>query len=542
MYDKVAFLCKAIRTQFYARAVVEGEKKGVDFGIKLEIDQKDKELWFTFGKGDESHTVTLPIPFVRNDVVLISNNGVERALCNYFDVHDGDKGREVDFWEIMFKIICDDPYGFIPEHLVKKGPYIQQVVYGFNSGNASTVIYNLQRAINEVVNRMPVHETDMNSWIMNRRLIFVDPDFDDIIDPKKKLQYQIEKNKAFFHRGWTSIGLSDGCLADKNYILTYDLRNLTPFALKHHNPQRNLYSTLGMKGDELPKVRSQSMQDRINERMTRKGWNWFTAFADIPDVFEDQIMVDKSHASKFINSDRRYQCFGKVLVQIGQSLKYKQPLSETEDGEKILMDTVADKVVVKDIQKTEANIAGATVKVYNVVIEYRRYLKDGTKITNMHGNKGIIRLKDLGYAVDPRTGEKRKIDVLVSAKSIKKRKNFGQILECLANETLGDGILVVPDDMEVNTKALEETLVSVGLPKDGSMDIHTYAGKLRGVCGTVFWGATKDVEEQLWDRNDTIRRNGRELRVAGLKFSSVEFRALITRFGKDNTILDEVKS
>jgi hypothetical protein len=539
MHDKVAFLCETIRKQFYARTVVEGGKRGVDFGINLVVEEKEKEIWLTFSNGEESHTVTFPIPFMRNGVVLICNNGVERALCNYFDVSEN---RTLDYLYIIHSIVCGDPTGMIPDFLVKKGPYIQQIVYSFRSGNASTVTYNLQRAINEVVNRMPVHETDMNSWVMNRRLILRDLAFDLIDDPQERLEYQVEKNRKYFDRGWTSIGLSDGTLADKNYILTCDLRTLTPFGLKHHNPQRNLYSTLGMKGDELPKVRSKSMQDRIDEGMTRKGWNLFTAFADIPDVFEDQIMVDKSHASKFINYKRRYSCYGKLLVSKGQSLKYKQALCETAAGERILMDTVADRVHVHSITEGENNVGGAPVKVYNVVVEYRRYLKDGTKITNTHGNKGVIRLKDLGFAIDPRTGQQRKIDILVSAKSVKKRKNFGQMLEALCNECSGDGVLVIPDEQEVTQENLEAALESVGLPKDGSMDMDTYAGKLRGVCGTVFWGVTKDVEDQLWDATDTIRRNGRELRVAGLKFSSVEFRALNTRFGKDNPIVDEILS
>lgn len=539
MQDQIAFLCGSIRKQFYARTVVEGNKSGVDFGIDLVVEEKDKEVWLTFSKDEETHVVTFPIPFTKNGVKFISKNGVERALCNYFDVEED---RILEYSYIMYSIICGNPTGIIPHFLVKKGPYLQQIIYSFQSGSASTVTYNLQRAINDVVNRMPLHETDMNSWVMNHRLILRDLNFDTLDDPKDRLEYQVAKNRAYFSRGWTSMGLSDGTLADKNYILTTDLRKLTPFGLKHHNPQRNLYSTLGMKGDELPKVRSQSMQDRISEGMTRKGWNLFTAFADVPDVFEDQIMVDKSHAGKYINYKRRYSCYGKLLVTKGQELKYKQALSETGDGERVLMDTVADSAHVHNIIVAETNIGGTSVKVYNVIVEYRRYFKDGTKITNMHGNKGVIRLKDLGYAIDPRTGEQRKIDVLVSAKSVKKRKNFGQILEALCNECSGDGVIVVPDEQEVKQEELEAALESVGLPKDGSMDINTYAGKIRGICGTVFWGVTKDVEDQLWDATDTIRRNGRELRVAGLKFSAVEFRSLNTRFGKDNPIVDEILS
>lgn len=543
MEDRIAFLCSSIRTQFTARTEVEGSKTGTDFGISLKIERRKEEVSLTFQKGEELHAVSFPVPFERKGVKLISSNGVERALCDYFDPHGQDNGEILDYVTVMYRIFCGDPSGIIPSNLVKKGPYIQRIVYGFNVENASNVIYNLQRAINEVVSRMPVHETDMNSYVMNSRVIFIDQTFDMLDDPKDRLAYQVEKNRKYFSWGWTSIGLSDGTLADKNYMLRCDLRKITPFGLKHHNPQRNLYSTLGMKGDELPKVRTKTMQKLMDKGLTRKGWNLTTAFMDIPDVFEDQIMVDKSLAAKFINYNRRYICYGRCLVEVGQKLKYKQALSETEDGEKILMDTVADEAEVESIHETETACAGTPVKVFNVNVKYRRYLKDGTKITNMHGNKGVIRLKDsLGYAVDPRTGEKRKLDVIVSATSVKKRKNFGQILEALANECYGEDVPVFPDHAMADMETMRPALKSVGLPEDGALELSTYAGNGKGIVGTVFWGVTKDAEDQLWDRNDTIRKNGRNLRTAGLKFSTVEFRALNTRFGKDNPILDEVLS
>lgn len=67
-------------------------------------------------------------------------------------------------------------------------------------------------------------------------------------------------------------------------------------------------------------------------------------------------------------------------------------------------------------------------------------------------------------------------------------------------------------------------------------------GPSEGICGEVFWGVIASVENALWEKGDTIRRNTRDLRVAGLKFSHVEFRALTTRFGEDNPILREILS
>jgi len=161
----------------------------------------------------------------------------------------------------------------------------------------------------------------------------------------------------------------------------------------------------------------------------------------------------------------------------------------------------------------------------------------------LHGNKGIVKFVDLGYAVDPRTGEEVPIDVMISAKSINKRKNFGQILEALTNNVMpGDEPLILSDDIVVDTKNVKRKLESVGLPGDGTWMIDTYCGEHQSIVGKMFWGVTKDPEDQAWDGDRTEVTNNRELRVSGLKFSHVEFKALITRFGPGNPIVEEILS
>ncbi len=571
---KVSELCNNIIRQFHSRTVVEGKKTDINHELSLKIEHKFKSMWLTFSKGKQSHTVTIPTPFLRNSVNLITQNEVERAVCSYYI-----KEREqiVDYLSAIYLIVCSDPTGLVPDFLVKGTPFIQRVVDSFRYGNAPTIIYNLQRAVNEVANRMPLHETDMNSWAMNRRLLIVDPKFDELRNPAERLNYQVEKSRENFHKGWTSIGLSDGVLANKNYILTTDIRKLSPFGLRYNNPGRNLYSTLGMKGDELPLVKSRSMQELLDkgivdtkidpstERMiaagkailklklkptlkaspggiSRKGWNLFTLFANLPDVFEDQILIDKRHANKFVTYEKRYQCFGELLIKKGDFLKKGRKLSIAADGEIKRFDLDAPRAKAIKVSKSKTNIGGIETDVYNIIVEYRRYFKDGTKITNLHGNKGVVRLMDLGYAIDPRTGKPRKIDIISAAQSIKKRKNFGQILEALTNTVNGDKDTVCEDDLYVPIEAIEDQLVKCGLPADGTWMCHTYAGEITGVCGTVFWGVIGQPEGSLWENDATTKKNGRELRTAGLKFSTVEMRALQTRFGKDNPILDEILS
>jgi hypothetical protein len=544
IHDRTQELINSIHRQFINRSQVEPKKNGVDYGIGFEMKvAADNNLWLKFSKKGEVHNVSVPLPFEHGGVQYIQQNEVLRATCPFWIEKDQ---RELDYLAVIYNIIFETPVGILPKKLLKSSCFLQQIVYGFLNGNVSIAAYRFQQAINEIVHKMPLHETVMNSFVMNHRLMIVDPDFDELRSPEDRLAYQKGKAQKYFPRGWTAIGLSDGTLADKNYLLKADLRRISPFGVRFHNPQRNLYSTLGMKGDELPNIRSRSMQTLMDQGITRTGWNLFTAFVDIPDVFEDQIMVDSSLVEKFVTAQRRYQIYGTLMVKEGQKIKSGAKLGVCPDGNVKIFDVDCKSAVVSRVVEATSNVGGTEEVVYNVVVEYIRHFKDGFKITNMHGNKGIVRIANLGYAIDPRTGEQRKLEVIVGAKTVGKRKNYGQILEALFNNVLeADGCTdpaVIPDDWYQPNDVIVEGLTRRGFRADGTWDCDTYAGKVKAVCGNVFWGVIKTPEDQLWKGDATLRRNGKEVRTAGLKFSHVEFRALATRFGENNAILDEVMS
>ncbi len=483
------------------------------------------------------HSIDIPIPFISNTVLLIKNNEVERSICPFFIERTQ---KKLYFLDVVSEILFGDPSGLIDDALIKGVNFISQLSNAVGWGTLSITIRNLQKAINSIINQFPVHKNYMNSWAMNHRLIIIDFDFETLTNPADRHKYQIEKNRKYFSRGWTSIGLSDGSLANKNYILTKDLRHYSPFALKHHNPQRNLYSTLGMEGDEYPLIKSLSMQKLFNVGISRTGWNLFTAFADVPDNWEDQLIIDRSLISKYVERKKKYQVFGDLLVSEGDILTKGQKLSISEDGECITFKLFTDKAWVDKIQEIEVNVGGVPTKASNITVKYRRNLKDGTKITNLAANKGVVRIKDLGYAIDPRTGNHRKIEVLVSCKAAKKRNNKTQILEALINNIHNEKELIFEDDIEITEDNLQNRLVECGFDKSGQWECCTYTGNFKAVVGKVFWGITKDVEDAIWDRGDTSTTNGRGLRGAGLKFSTVEFRALDTWLGKNNTVADEI--
>lgn len=570
-------LINLVTSQFVSRTQIEGNSSGRDFmSATLQHSMQNNTLWFTITTTEETHNITVPIPFVENGILFVRNNGIKRAVCNHYDVITE---RELNYLDAIQIIFLGDFSGFIDTVTSKKTMFVQQLAYAILNKNLSVVVYSLQKAINELVNKMPLHETDMNSWVMNNRLMMIDPMFEGLEDPNDRLNYQIMKNNKYFGNGWTSIGLSDGTLADKNYILKTDLRMYTPFGVAHHNPQRNLYSTLGMKGDEYPRIKSASMDDLMSHGIARKGWNFVTVYADIPDTFEDQIVIDNSHRDKFTTKERRVQCFGNMAVKEGEHVKYGQTLAISPDGQKEAFKVYAEDAWVKSIRKVNVSVGGLDKEAYEVIIVLKRNLKDGTKLTNMHGNKGVVHFEDIGYATNPKTGEKIKIDIVVSAKTIGKRKNHGQVLELLFNNmlefeasenpivrpiscslggtdgfgaTTGGEVVVpaprpitIPNDRvvtDVELELIDAKHVSMGFKKGSVLECDTYAGKFDALCGKVFWGVIKDAEDQLWAPGATTAVNGKGLRTAGLKFSTVEFRALETIFGEKNPVMDEVLS
>lgn len=538
---KTQQLVDSILTQFTARV---NAMAGLSLHIEYGNADYNKKLLLHFIKGDDKHTIEVPLPFEKNGVTFIQQHDVLRAVCPYWIEKEQ---LEMDYFSILHHIILNIPVWSISSTDKTETAFLKKMLNSFQYDNTSIIAYRFQRTINSIVNYMPLHETNLNSFIMNRRLIVIDEAFESLRSPEEKLEYQIAKARKYFDRGWSALGMSDGNLASKNYLIKGDVRKLSPFGIRYHNPQRNLYQTLGMKGDELPNVRSKSMQDLMDVGITRTGWNLFTAFVDIPDVFEDQIMVDESHKDKFVTYTRRIQLFGSSLVKKGQVIKTGQLIGAAPDGGGKYFDLDCDSAVVSKISRTFTAVGGVTTPVTNLIIKYTRNFRDGLKLTNLHGNKGVIRLKNLGYAIDPITGEQRKIDVIVGGKTIGKRRNYGQVIEALTNCMMeADGVekdkrvVVFNDDWYQPIESICEKLVDKGFNTNCTMECHTYVGKVDAVCGVVFWGCIKTPEDQIWKGNDTSACNVKGLRTAGLKFSHIEFRALQTRFGEHNPIIDEI--
>jgi len=530
----VKILAEKIKFEF------DKHKKFIDAEADLDIKFIDNSMWLNFNATNINKAIEIPLPSVENGITFIIRNNIKRAVSKYWIEQEQ---KLLSYMQVIETLLIEDVSKIFPT-LEGNAPIIPKITRSFVVGNPIYTIMSCQQIINTIINTMPLHETDMNSWAMNNRIIVIDPKFESITDPNERLKYQVEKNKKYYKRfNWTAIGISDGSLADKNYLLDTDLRKFTPFGM-YHNPQRNLYSTLCLKGDELPRIRTKSMQKLIDVGISRHGWNLVTAILDTPLTFEDQILVDNRLKGLSHTVERKFTIYGtKLMVNQKDEIKYGDIIGFNSHGEAVIMNLRCDKARVVKVSKSIGELDNEQIEITTVVIEGKRFLRDGSKLSNLHGNKGIIRFADLGTAIDPRTGEEVNIDIMISGQSINKRRNFGQLLEMMANNVNpGTEPIVIEDNYTTTRNDIQLALEKNGFPVDGSWIINTYCGEFQAVTGKMFWGVAKDAEDQVWDDKQTNIVNNKGLRISGLKFSHVELKALVTRFGPKNPVVDEILS
>ena len=102
--------------------------------------------------------------------------------------------------------------------------------------------------------------------------------------------------------------------------------------------------------------------------------------------------------------------------------------------------------------------------------------------------------------------------------------------------------IIVPDDCEVTTEQIQDTLRRAGISEDGTLEIKTPWGEFRTLAGFVHWGIIKTPEEQLWEGQDVWTENQRGLRTRGNKISTIELASLTTLLGPGSKVVQEILS
>lgn len=495
----------------------------------LESRTEEGKLWLVFSANGNSSSIVIPIPYTDENGNQVIGERVVRAVGTW-----NIDNKRYKYWEFMAWLLTDVIEQLRPEQ--GKRIQLNRIVQSLYQKDTAFSGRGSQEIINSVINKLPLCGTPLETWAMCQRTSFIDAQFDDLT-PDEALAYQVKKNLDFFP--WTSIGLSDTSMTNNN-LLEVDIRKLTPFGIKHHNPQRNLYQTLGMRGDEKPTILTQSAAKLEERGIGHKGWNWLTCFMDVPANFEDQILVSTRHMDKFTTEDTQIICFGEVQVKEGDQVSEDQIISIEPSGDALRFRRKCDSANIISIRAEKIIFNGSERLVSVIQVETKHVMKEGIKLTNRHGNKGVVAFTDLGTMLDPIRGE-LPIDVIVSAKTIGKRKNYGQVLEALTTLYYGLGRLVIPDDKQVNIEILQEKLKEKGYT-DGACQVKTRWGEHSTLTGWCFWGLIRNPELQLWTEDDVVATDNRGLRRAGSKVGHIEIKALTTMFGDDNAVIQEIIS
>lgn len=512
-------------------------------GIDLAILLQDNLLSLEFTSDGAQHVLEIPCPRTDENGNTVIGDPTRRAVGTWFlvdPIAGMPSGREVSYWELIAFLLTENAehhFGHMPG--ITKRIQFERILRSFEYKNTPVTLRNTQRVINSVVNDLPVCGTPLQVWAMNRRVVFIDPAFEDL-SPKESLDYQEQKNREFFP--WSSIGLSDTA-ASKNYLLKEDLRALSPFAIRHHNPMRNLYQTLGMTGEELPLVQTASARKLETSGRVRKGYNWMTCFLETPLNFQDQLILSDKLQNHVHSVSKEFLAFGDVLVKEGDEVEYGSVLSREPGNQVLAYHVHGDGARVTSITEETAQFNNLQMQVHRIAVETKRTFKDGSKFTNLHGNKGVAVFAKTGTMFDPVRNRSVDIDIIVSSATIKSRRNFGQVLEALTTLITGpERRLVLKDDYYVSMSALKRELAKAGAREDGTCEVNTKWGKFNTVCGWVFWGLIKDPEDALWTRGDVLKRSNVGLRTSGVKLSHVELRALSTNLGVQSNLIKEVLS
>lgn len=496
-----------------------------------EVSSDNGILTLTFADSKVSQDISIPIPVVEKNgnTTVESENGVVRSVGTWMVA-----GVEMSFWTLVGWLFTERVEEYIATS--SKRIYLERLLRSFQYEQAPNVFRNFQKIIDGFINELPLVSTEMETWAMCNRIQIIDPVFDKMT-PKEKLEYQRNLNEKAFPL--TSLGQSDSGMCN-NTLLKVDVRKTVPYGISHHNPRRNLYQTLGMEGEEVPSVMSITEADLADQGIVRKGWNLMTLFVDLPLNFEDQIIVSNRLKNLFVTEHRKFTCHGHVIVNTGDEIRFLHPLSIEPDGTVVRFHVHADSAVVEDVENSSISFNGGRTPVKIISIKLKRLFKDGFKLTNRHGNKGVIKLDDTGTVHDPVRGD-IPVDIIVSARSVQKRKNFGQLLEALTTLLHGQHTpMVVRDNVVIHTDKVKKSLSKAGYQDSCTLKATTKWGSLEGVAGWVHWGVIKTPEDQLWSRFDTRITNARDVRIAGNKFSHIEARGLITIFGRNNPVLNEV--
>jgi len=279
-----------------------------------------------------------------------------------------------------------------------------------------------------------------------------------------------------------------GCFTKRGRVYC-DILNknlIVPEYNRRRTTASNFKASSKLVSPDKPMVFPEDYDNNLN------GKHLLTVHAIMPGVYKEQIVMSKSAARKMTCVIPEKQTFVvpgwckqslKMEAKAGDIVRPNQIIGSYSDGE----ETITLKCHVKREAKL-SNISEIRTKVANTVctkliVEYERFhiLRSGDKITNRHGNKGIVNIipDEQMPKIDGKPAE-----VVTNALATLKRRNPGQIVEAMLNNIAEEsGPAPVPHFLEGEDGNIPSALIKECKPQK-----HTYNGQtVEAWSGKVFW-------------------------------------------------------
>ena len=174
--SKVENIINFVKSEFNSRIVLSFLKYNPTKKGSLTVDVHKTEILINLMLNGKTNIIEIPIPYIKDGIEFLSRNNVERPTCNY---HHKETGREFAYLDIITELLFGSPNAVLPEGMHRSKSHTMQLIkYGYENDSLDYTVYSIQKQNNYFINKLPIHNTNMNSWVINRRITNIDKGYD----------------------------------------------------------------------------------------------------------------------------------------------------------------------------------------------------------------------------------------------------------------------------------------------------------------------------------------------------------------------------
>lgn len=253
---------------------------------------------------------------------------------------------------------------------------------------------------------------------------------------------------------WTSISQSSGSCGASMYLAKGMVHDANGLFIKRGNPYCNILDELLVLPEHNRRRTTTSNFRAVTELVDPDeplihsdeyhgglhGKHLLTVHAIMPGVYKEQINLSETAAKKLTCTIMKRQAAVvpgwakstlRHLVKEGDLVRPGDPLAEYHDEEDISITAHIKRAsILRERLEIKSRVATRECTKILYIWEQTHRIKSGDKLTNRHGNKGIVRILP---DADMPSVDGQPAEVVVNALATAKRRNPGQIIEAMFN-------------------------------------------------------------------------------------------------------------